>query len=1048
MLNQLEIDDETYQLFVQETLELLHRLEEGLLNLQQEHSPKEIYNLMRAAHSIKGGASCVGLTGIQNIAHHLENVFKALSRENIKFDDRNLEELLLQAYDTLRLPLMEQIQNGKYETETYLQNLKQISTQLEAKLGYSLEDETQLPEFEMIGDINQFLFREEIGQGITRWERLLTNPNKPQLVEELKAQAEVFASLGELLNLPSFVRIAQTTILALKTNRSQVKTIGKLAAIDFRAVEAAVLNGDASPKISPSIQLVNFTQTSLPSGKDKIPKQLRQSVKLPGSSLLEDLEQTSSQSTTYLSKESSTSSLLEELEKTSSQLSIPSKLPESTSSLLEDLGNRLPKNGSESKNNPSETSHQKQFKAALPPVVPAAKKVNSKSGLPERDRHIHQSPLTQENLSGFKQNTTVEPPHHQNSELDFAKEAKPSQEEPQPTAKLGIRVDLERLDLIDNLVGDLVTQENSFLLQHEQNKEILDAINQKLQRFSKLTRNLPMESTIQIPQTTYSQQLPVLLAQTIAEEIAQLQEAVQDIALTHQQVQQIIKKRQQTFKQLQTNLLQTRMLPLGDLLKRFPRMVRDLAIKNHKQVNLQLVGMSTLVDKAILEKIYDPLIQMLRNAFDHGIEIPTVRQAEGKSPTGTITIRAYHQGNSTYIQVQDDGKGIDLEKIRATVLAHKWLTAEQVSGLSKKHLYEYLFAPGFSTVTKVSQLSGRGVGLDAVKVQVDALKGSIGVSSEPGKGTIFTLRLPFTLTITKLLVFTIKNNFLAIPVNTLVALAAASPEQITTEGDNEFYSWKNQQIMVYSSSLLSAYNYPSPPIPVEQMRGSYLWQKSGKIPLLLISSGTQIIALKIDQILMDRDLVIKPFGDVMKPPPYLYACTILGDGRLVPVIDAPNLVDWLQQKKLTQINSGSILPILYDIKAVTNREISTVLVIDDSVTMRKSLSLTLSKGGYQVLQARNGWEGLEQLRQKPEIKAIICDIEMPQINGFELITRCRKEFSDRTLPIIMLTSRSSEKYRLLAKQLGATAYLTKPYLDHNLLDILQKCLNQDLPIKG
>jgi len=1047
MLTEIDTDDEIYHFFVQETLDFLQSIEAGLLTLQQEHNTNKIHSLMRAAHSIKGGAGCVGLTGIQTIAHQLENGFRALYREDVQFD-RELEELLLQAYDTLRSPLMDQIQTGKCKTDLALQKIKLISTQLEAKLGHSLEEETQIPEVEMNVDITQFLFTQEVAQGLTRWETLLTNPT-PKLGEQLKDQAEVFVSFGELLNLPGFVAIAKTTISALQANPSQVKTIGQLAASDFRAAQAAVLKGDRSTGGSPSTQLVNLAQ--IPKPKAKSTNGNPSSTLMQTSSLLEDLDNTSSQLQKPFSAQAPTSSLLEDLEKTSSQILTHPKTSVAESSLLEDLetGFNSSKKVKSQISDLKLSTESKKVKAEISniksPVIKTELKEKNKNGFHHNGKS--KVPVVEQPTPPIKTNVYYDP-----TAVDLVWETTQPTQDPagnEQNPKLGVRVDLERLELLNNLVGDLVTQENSFFLQHQQHKEILDAIAQRLNRFNKLNRNYlsrgvegqrarGAEEKEKTPITNYP--LPIPLEQTVGEEIAQLQEAIQDMALTQQQVQQIIKKRQQTLNQLQTNLVNARMLPLENLLNRFPRMIRDFATKNNKQVNLQMMGMSTLIDKAILEKLYDPLIQLVRNAFDHGIETPQVREAQGKSPTGTITISAYHRGNNTYIEVQDDGEGIDPNKISRRAVAMNWLSPSEASTLPKNRLYKYLFAPGFSTANQVSELSGRGVGLEAARLQVGALKGSIGVTSEPGKGTTFILRLPFTLTITKLLIFSVNANLLAIPVDALMAIAAAPEDCIETHQGQEFYLWKERLIPVYSPTLLSSYNYPKIPVADSQLRGSYLWQKSGKIPLLLISHRSQVIALKIDQILMEQTLAIKPFGEAMKAPPYFYGCTILGDGRLVPAIDGPQLAAWLLQQKSVENTVVSTLPISHNFKSVSSSSMPAVLTIDDSVTMRKSLSLTLSKEGYQVLQARNGWEAIEQLRQEPKIKAIICDIEMPQMNGFEFLSRCRKEFSDRALPVIMLTSRSSDRYRLLAKQLGAIAYLTKPYLDKKLLNTLKLCL--------
>ncbi len=970
----IDTNDQTYIFFVQEAIELLQRLEEGLLTLRQDYHLQKLHTLMRAAHSIKGGAACVGLMEIQSLAHQLENGFRALYQE--ESIDIETEDLLLKAYDCLKSPIISQIETGNFDAIDSLEKAKLIFSQLEIKLGHSLEEEVAIPEVELETDITQFLFAEEVTQGLKRWESLLANSDNDKLIEELKDQADVFASLGELLNLPSFVDIIQNTLQALQVNPQYVKNIGKLALADFRLIQEAILSGNSTLDVKPSQELVNLSK--------KIEK--KEVTSAPASQ--------------------------------AANLRSPvNNIPKNDASPGKDVSSIPDKNGRQITTN------------TQPQTVP--KKIVSQEAIPVKLAEVKSTEKTQE----IPKETEVKSNYPANAN----------------TLNMGVRVDLARLDLINNLVGELVTQENSFLLQNQQYKETIEALQQGYDRLSKVTRQMQtwvnQAVTIKDPtleagegknnnndRSPQSSMHLQFMMETALEEILQLSEAIQDIGLINQQAQQILKKRQQTLKQVQNNLLRARMLPVGDLLNRFPRMVRDLATKENKQVSLNIVGTNTLIDKAVLEKLYDPIVHLVRNAFDHGIETPENRIKQGKSPQGNITIKAYHQGNYTYIEVQDDGYGIDPQKIRQSAVSKNLISPTEAANLGQYQLYEYLFAPGFSTANKVSEISGRGMGLEAVRLQISVLKGTVTITSEIGKGTTFTLRLPWTLTITKLLVFSINSNVLAIPVDTLVAIASAPSNEIETRQGREYYPWQGQKIPIYPESLLFTYNYPLTAANNKQITAK-TWQQAGKIPLLLISQASQIVALRIDQILMEQNLVLKPFGDVMMPPSYLCGCTILGDGRLIPVIDGPALVTrWLQLQESTKTNYPQQLPPRQPIKTVT---IPTILVIDDSLTMRHTLSVTLSKGGYRVMQAKHGGEALELLRQDTSIKGVICDLEMPKMTGFEFLGRCRKEFPATSLPIIILTSRTSDKYRQLAKQLGATEYLTKPYLDKELLGTLQ-----------
>jgi chemotaxis family two-component system sensor histidine kinase/response regulator PixL len=328
------------------------------------------------------------------------------------------------------------------------------------------------------------------------------------------------------------------------------------------------------------------------------------------------------------------------------------------------------------------------------------------------------------------------------------------------------------------------------------------------------------------------------------------------------------------------------------------------------------------------------------------------------------------------------------------------------------------------------------MGLETVRQQVQTLKGKVTVVSRPGGGTTFTLVLPLTLTITNLLVFSVNNNLLASPVDTLAAIATASRSQVQKIRGKLFYRSQEQLIPLYTQSVFN-YNYPLQTEFLELPQGLAV-TKAGKIPLLLLSHSSQVIALAVEQVLMEQELVIKPFGSAIAPPPYLYGCTILPDGRLVPVIDSRALLELITSKSSTQQSKSKS-----DKKALPPiPPVPTVMVIDDSLTIQETMFLTLRKAGYRVIKAHDGREALKQLRRYPGIQVVICDIEMPGMNGFEFLSHCRQAFPNRHLPIIILTSRSGEKHRQLAKHLGAFAYLTKPCLKQELLSTLKSSLQQ------
>jgi chemotaxis family two-component system sensor histidine kinase/response regulator PixL len=545
--------------------------------------------------------------------------------------------------------------------------------------------------------------------------------------------------------------------------------------------------------------------------------------------------------------------------------------------------------------------------------------------------------------------------------------------------------------------------------------------------------------------------------QELIEDMVQLEEAVDDVSLFAKQSNRTLEQQRQMLTQLRDELMWARMLPLSEVLNRFPRVLRDLSTKYHKLVSLNLSGMGVLVDKGALEKLYDPLLHLLRNAFDHGIESPEIRRQQGKPEQGKIEIRAYHQGSQTIIEVKDDGQGLDTEGIGRRAIELGLLSAEQLATTSNNHLFELVFEPGFSTAKQVSELSGRGVGLDVVRSQMRSLKGSITVSSSPGVGTTFTLHLPLTLTIAKLLVCLIGPTAIALPSDSVEEIVVPKSDQVKTTGEQRFLRWRDQIVPAYRLADILDYACPLPESSPSQALVSVPSPADWALPMLVLRQEQQVLALEIDRLVTEQELVIKPFGSAIAPPSFTYGCTILGDGSLIPVIDGTVLLDQLlgHNTTATRINTGS-KPITLSVHenssnshtktGITTPHAPTVLVVDDAAALRRTLALTLERAGCRVLQARDGREALEQLRQgSSRVNLVVCDIEMPNMNGFEFLGQRRQDPQLSKIPVVMLTSRSNDKHRWLAMRLGATAYFTKPYLEQEFLVAIKHIIDEQKP---
>lgn len=578
--------------------------------------------------------------------------------------------------------------------------------------------------------------------------------------------------------------------------------------------------------------------------------------------------------------------------------------------------------------------------------------------------------------------------------------------------------------------------------------------------------------------------------QGILEEMAQLEESVDDIALFAKATNLTLEQQRQMHVQLRDELMWARMLPLGEVLNRFPRLLRDLSTTYHKPVSLRLSGTGVLVDRAVLEKLYDPLVHLVRNSFDHGIEPPEIRRQLGKSEQGDIEISAYHKGSQTIIEVKDDGRGVQPELIRNRALERGLLSAEQLSKLNDTEVIQLIFQPGFSTANQVTELSGRGVGLDVLGEQLRALKGTVTVTSSPGRGTTFSLRLPLTLTIAKLLICTVADRTLALPSESIEEIVIPKAGQGKQSGKQRFLHWREQLVPIYRVTDLLDYSCPLPVTPLSPALQAVPSPDDWELPMLLLKHGQQFCALEIDRLLTEQELVIKPFGGAIAPPSYTYGCTILGDGSLIPVIDGVELLDhflnegtgdWQKTRESDRrlgdsVNATGLAVVSKELEQLTPQEnpkespdsshssphlltsapvssssnwttnktkstLPTILVVDDSVTLRRTLALSLEKAGFRVLQARDGREAIEQFQEHASTRLVICDVEMPNMNGFDFLNYRRQDAQLSQIPVMMLTSRSNNKHRWLAMPLGATAYFTKPYIEQTFLKAIKDILN-------
>ncbi|MBD2437262.1 response regulator [Nostoc sp. FACHB-110] len=629
-----------------------------------------------------------------------------------------------------------------------------------------------------------------------------------------------------------------------------------------------------------------------------------------------------------------------------------------------------------------------------------------------------------------------------------------------------MKVPVKQLDDMSNLVGELVVNRNTLEQDHERLRQSLDNLLIQVQQLSDVgarmqelyerslleasllasrkTREAFVHSNDSHTDRGFSPEemdrfTPFhTLSQEMIELIVRVRESASDIDFVTEETERVARQFRQVTTQLQEGLTRARMVPFSQAIDRLRRGVRDNAIKCGKQIELVIEGGDTLIDKMILDHLTDPLTHMLNNAIAHGIETPEERQLKGKPPVGEITIRAFHQGNQTVISVGDNGAGIDSEKVKVKAVKVGMITPEQAKTISRMEVYDLLFQPGFSIKDKADEISGRGVGMDVVRSEISEIRGTVNTDSVLGKGTTFTIRLPLTLSICKALCCVSDKARIAFPMDGVEDTLDVPAKNIQHNTDGQsFISWRDTVLPFRPLKELLSFNR-------QLSRGNVYGgtRDDDTVSVVVVRSGNTLIALQIDLVLSEQEIVIKQFEGPAPKPIGVAGATVLGDGRIMPIADVLEIID-IFQGRISKNTAGSpwqqkVPPTITETPA--EKIDPTVLIVDDSITVRELLSLTFNKAGYRVEQARDGQEAWDKLRSGLPCDIVFCDIEMPRCDGLELLSRIQKDTSLNHLPIAMLTSRGADKHRQMAIQLGASGYFTKPYLEEALLEAAVRML--------
>ncbi len=524
-----------------------------------------------------------------------------------------------------------------------------------------------------------------------------------------------------------------------------------------------------------------------------------------------------------------------------------------------------------------------------------------------------------------------------------------------------------------------------------------------------------MFDPLELDRFSTMQQVSRSLMETVNDLIS-IKDLIEDL---NRETETLLMQQSRVSTDLQDGLLRTRMVPFTQVVSRLQRLVRQTCTSLHKQAELEVNGAAVEVDRSILDRMVAPLEHILRNAVSHGIETPDKRRERGKKAKGKITLDLSREGTDVVLVVSDDGQGLKLENIRKRAIAKGLM--EEGADIADSDVMQFILEPGFSTADKVSQIAGRGVGMDVVVSEVKQLGGGLEIKSDHGSGSTFIIRLPLTLAISEALLVKMEEDIYAVPHTSIEGVVRVSREELQDcyQGQQEGFEYAGHTYLVrYLGGMLGVG-------PVSLPEGKK-W-----FPMLLVRSGERRVAVQVDGLLGNRQIVVKSVGPQLSTVRWITGGTILGDGRVALILDVNAMVRMDAAKPLAPAGAG--------VGTSSDAASKRVMVVDDSITVRKVTGRLLERHNFQVITAKDGVDAVALLQEHmPDL--MLLDIEMPRMDGFELARHMQSSPELRDIPIIMITSRTGEKHRTLAMELGVKGYLGKPYQEMELLENIYSLL--------
>ncbi len=1084
------LDPELVGIFLEEAYDLINSTGSALHTWTEDPSNREIAaELQRDVHTLKGGARMAGVDAIGDLTHVLEDLFEKVAEGQIDASD-DMNELLFACHDRLA-QMVEQV-----ATEKPCPPAKELVRKVQAILGgESLEElETAEPEEtpvqvqddepaaadeapsltdtlpEATDDDLVGIFLDEgleiydaIGECLAQWQ---DDPDELQGVTQLQQELHTLKGGARLSDVDSIAELAEAwsdaldPLIAGATNQSDLLS---LSGQGQKALQDMLTSLEDGKKPESAAELVkafeqihkDIESSQAPQGGDTaegeagvVDAEVLEIFLEEAGEILDQLEQLlddwrKDPANHHFNQEAQRALHTLKGGARLSQLATLGDKAHAMETRLIDLGGNKP-----SKDDWTRITEDHDGIIAL--VTEIRERFESTGAVPTQLEAGQPTPAAEPEPTPEPE-PKAEKPAKGKTKGKKAAEAKAAEPAPKPKSEPQkapaqqrapqetIRVSAPLLDDLVNLAGETSITRGRLEQQTSDFSHNLDEMAATIERLREQLRRMEIETETQIlfreekehgpdygddfdplEMDRYSaiQQLSRALTES-SSDLADLRETLSDRV---RDTETLLVQQSRINTELQEGLMKTRMIPFSSMVPRLRRIVRQISGELKKKVEFDVRNAEGEMDRNILERMIAPLEHMLRNALDHGIEKPADRKKAGKPETGEVTLSLTREGGDVVLRMIDDGAGIPAQVIRDKAIRQGML--DENEDISEREVLQFILQPGFSTAQQVTQISGRGVGMDVVASEIKQLGGSLDIDSTVGKGTVFTVRLPFTVSVNRALMVSTGEDFYAIPLNTIEGIVRVSTYELEEyyQPDAPMYEYAGQQYRLqYLGSLLHSDHHP-------KLQGQAL-----PLPVILVRGAEQPMALQVDSLMGSREIVVKSLGPQFSSVRGVSGATILGDGNVVVILDLPAMIrsDILSERQR--------LANLENAKEASRRaeQATTVMVVDDSVTVRKVTSRLLERNGMEVITAKDGLDAVAQLQDhRPDI--ILLDIEMPRMDGFEVASFVRHDETLSDTPICMITSRTGEKHRERALALGVNEYLGKPFQETELLDTITR----------